>query len=294
MSANKLNSKATYSFIMFKVKTMRPEDFLFATELANSMNWNMAPEDFQFNSMLEPEGCLVIFDDSNPVGIATCISYGKVGWFGNLIVKEETRHKGVGSLLVKHAISFLEGKGVETIGLYAYPNLINFYGDLGFKADEEVGVLHTESINSSYHETLPKIRKRLFPTITEFDGECFGGDRTKLLASIILEKGNLYYYFPDGKEVVGYVAATVYQTMAWIGPLMCRKGNDVEAVELIRGILGKLEGRTAFAALPKKEKALINTLISAGFKEDFSVVRMYFGLSAARNCIYLAESIERG
>ncbi len=111
---------------MFKVKTMQPKDFLFATELANTMDWNMAPEDFQFNLMLEPEGCLILFDDSKPLGIATCISYGKVGWFGNLIVKEEARHRKAGSLLVKHAINYLQTKGVETIGLYAYPNLQNF------------------------------------------------------------------------------------------------------------------------------------------------------------------------
>ena len=111
---------------MFKVKPMQPKDFLFATELANTMDWNMAAEDFQFNAMLEPEGCLILFDDSKPLGIATCISYGKVGWFGNLIVKKEARHRGVGSLLVKHAIDYLRGKGVETIGLYAYPNLQKF------------------------------------------------------------------------------------------------------------------------------------------------------------------------
>ncbi len=89
---------------------MRPEDFLFATELANTMNWNMSPEDFQFNSMLEPDGCLVLFEDSKPLGIATCISFGKIGWFGNLIVKEEVRHKGAGSFLVKHAIVLFAGQ----------------------------------------------------------------------------------------------------------------------------------------------------------------------------------------
>ena len=72
---------------MLQVKQMRSEDFFFATELANTMDWNMAAEDFQFMAQLEPEGCLVLFDDSTPIGIATCINYGKVGWFGNLIVK---------------------------------------------------------------------------------------------------------------------------------------------------------------------------------------------------------------
>jgi hypothetical protein len=47
-------------------------------------------------------------------------------------------------------------------------------------------------------------------------------------------------------------------------------------------------------AIPKKEIALATTLYAAGFKEDFSVARMFNGPNAARNCIYLAESLERG
>ena len=117
---------------MFQIKLMHPEDFDFAIELANTMDWNMAIEDFQFMTSLEPDGCFVLFDDSKPIGIATSNSYGKVGWFGNLIVKEEYRGKGAGSQLVKHAIDYLHGKGVETIGLYAYPNLVEFYSQLGF------------------------------------------------------------------------------------------------------------------------------------------------------------------
>ena len=109
---------------------MRPEDFEFATQLANTMNWNMAPEDFEFNATLEPEGCLVAYDGSERIGIATCISFGSVGWFGNLIVDEKYRKKGVGSLLVKHAVNYLQGKGVKTIGLYAYPNLQAFLWQL--------------------------------------------------------------------------------------------------------------------------------------------------------------------
>ena len=144
---------------------MQPKDFLFAIELANTMDWNMASEDFQFNSMLEPKGCLVLFEDSKPLGIATCINYGKVGWFG--IVKEEVRHRGVGSLLVKHAINYLRGKSVETIGLYAYPKLLKFYGELGFKVDEEVVVFQTQSVSSLPQEMLPKIEKRQFSILGE-------------------------------------------------------------------------------------------------------------------------------
>ena len=210
---------------MFQVKPMRPQDFSFAVELANTMNWNMAPEDFAFAAQLEPGGCFVLFKDSKPMGIATCISYGKIGWFGNLIVKEEIRHEGAGSMLVEHAIDYLRGKGVKTIGLYAYPNLLGFYGKLGFKADEELAVFHASDLNFSSAETLPKIGKRQFPRVAKFDGECFGGDRTELLESIVLVEGNLGFYASKCDEVVGYVAATVYETMAWVGPLMCQQAK---------------------------------------------------------------------
>ncbi len=92
---------------MFQVRAMRVDDFPFAVQLANTMNWNMAEEDFEFMASLEPHGNFIALDDGKPIGIATCISFGTVGWFGNLIVKEQYRSKGVGSLLVKHASRLL-------------------------------------------------------------------------------------------------------------------------------------------------------------------------------------------
>jgi GNAT superfamily N-acetyltransferase len=273
---------------------MKPEDFAFATELANTMDWNMAIEDFQFMASLEPGGCFVLLDTSEPIGIATCNSYGKIGWFGNLIVKKEYRAKGAGSLLVKHAIDFLHSKGVETIGLYAYPNLIGFYSNLGFRYDVDFSVLKSPALKAIYGKALNSVGKKYFQKIAEFDCICFGGERRKLLESIILEKGNLSYYVSNDEEVIGYVAATVYKAMAWVGPLVCQEGKVDTAVALLKEVLSKLTGLCVYVALPKKEVALATILSTAGFKEDFSVVRMFFGSNAVRNCIYLAESLERG
>ena len=117
--------------------------------------------------------------------------------------------------------------------------------------------------------------------------QCFGGDRKKLLESIILEEGNLSYYVSKGNEVVGYVAATVYETMAWVGPLVCQEGNVDAAVTLLKAVLAKLTGKSVYVALPKKESALADTLSAAGFKEDFSVVRMFFGPNVCKKLYIL-------
>ena len=113
--------------------------------------------------------------------------------------------------------------------------------------------------------------------LEEFDSRCFGGDRKKLLESIILEKGNLSYYFSEKNEVVGYVAATVYETMAWVGPLVCQEGKVDGAVALLKAVLAKLTGKNVYLVLPKNESALSDMLFKAGFKEDFSVARMFLG-----------------
>ena len=279
---------------MFQVKPMRVSDFQFATKLANTMDWNMATEDFKFMTSLEPEGCFVAFHGEERVGISTTISFGKVGWFGNLIVKEKYRNMGVGSLLVQHALNYLKSRGVQTIGLYAYPNLIHFYGNLGFNLDEKFSVLHAETLGSLTSEALPSPRKRQIEAIEEFDSRCFGGNRKKLLESIILEEGNLSYFKSKGVEVVGYVAATVNEKMAWVGPLVCRENKVDAAVMLFKAVLADLTGKSVYTVLPKKEAALADMLFSVGFREDFSVSRMFLGQAVAKNCVYVAESLERG
>jgi predicted N-acetyltransferase YhbS len=279
---------------MFHVKQMSAADFPFATKLANTVEWNMALEDFEFMAALEPEGCFVVRQGSERIGIATSISFGNIGWFGNLIVKEKYRNKGVGSLLVKHAVNYLQSKDVKTIGLYSYPNLVHFYGNFGFEKDEDFSVLHAEALESLRDKTLPKIKTSQLRAIEEFDNRYFGGNRKKLLESIILEKNNLSYYKSEGTDIVGYVAATVYETMAWVGPLICKAGNLDAAVGLLKTVLAKLTSLSVFAVLPKKEIALADLLFRLGFKEDFFVSRMFLGQTTAKNCIYLAESLERG
>ena len=271
---------------------MSAEDFSFATQLANTTDWNMEESDFKFMTALEPQGCFVAFQDSERVGIATSISYGRLGWFGNLIVKNEYRGEGVGSLLVNYSLDYLRGKGVETVGLYAYSNLIGFYEKLGFKQDVDFSVMVNENLSCPLQDRLQRAKRRDIPALIEFDRQCFGADRQKLLSAILLESTNLCYLAFDGNEVTGYVAAKVYKEMAEVGPLMCKDADAAKV--LLETVLSHLQGSYVSVCLPKKEKSLIALFNDWGFKEDFNVLRMFLGSPIAMDCICIAESLERG
>ena len=271
---------------------MSAEDFSYATQLSNTADWNMSNEDFQLMVNLEPEGCFVAYQGSERLGIATCISYGKLGWFGNLIVAEPHRGKGVGAFLVKHALEYLRGNGVETVGLYAVSNLVGFYRKFGFRKDIEFTVLHKQSPTAASKVKLTRAKEQDVSALMALDVECFGADRRKLLNAIISKEGNLCYCLPNNGEIKGYVTAKVYAEMAEVGPLICK--DDGSAKMLLEAVMDRLQGLYVTICLPKKEISLINFLSGLGFEEDFSVPRMFLGSPSAMECVYVAESLERG
>jgi len=279
---------------MFHVEKIKTDDFPFAVQLANTMNWNMTVEDFKFMAKLEPKGCFVQFHGNERLGIVTTVSFEKAGWFGNFILKEDARGKGAGTLLLKHAIDYLKSNGAETIGLYSYPQLVKFYQRFGFEPDIDFSVLKGKAASPKTQETFRAVKKSDIPEIIDLDCKCFGANREKLLKPILLNTGIFCYLSTENNKITGYVAAKVYDKMAEVGPLICHANRQEEAALLLKNILSRLNGLDVFIYISKKEKSLCNMLCEMGFKEDFRVVRMFLGPAIAKNCIYAAESLERG
>ena len=279
---------------MFHVERMRREHFPIAVQLANTMDWNMAESDFEFNANLEPNGCVVLFQAADPIGIATCISYGTMGWFGNLAVKEEHRKAGAGTTLVKHALEYLTRKGVETVGLYAYNHLVGFYEKLGFKPHDDFVVLKGEPSTYKPEATVVKSSKKDIPALIDLDRRCFGWERKKLMELLLLAKGNFSYLSIHEGEIAGFAIAKVYGATVELGPVVCSPAHSDAAVDLLRTMLYILDNRNVYVYVPAEAERLLTTLLDGGFKEKFRVKRMFLGTPIAQSCVYLPESLERG
>jgi len=280
---------------MFHVEEMNSADFEFAVNLANTMSWGMTVEDFMFSVSLEPNGCFVAFDGSERVGIATTISYGSLGWFGNLVVTENYRKKGIGSLLISHSLNYLQKKGTKTVGLYAYDNLVDFYGKFGFEYDSEYFVLSASKIkHKEIATTHERINENNIGEIIEFDRKYFGASREKLLTSIINKKENFGILHEEGNKLRGYVMAKVSDQLVEVGPLVCEDDGEV-SLRLFNSVFSRFAGSSAFLCVSGAERRLYNTsFINAGFREEFKVGRMFLGSPIKQDRVYLVESLERG
>jgi N-acetylglutamate synthase-like GNAT family acetyltransferase len=282
---------------MFHVEKMQPQDYRFAEELTDTVDWGFVQEDFEFINRLEPEGCLVLCDDSERIGIATTIAYGKVGWFGNLIVTEQCRRRGGGAILVKHALNYLSSRDVTNVGLYAYLNRIPFYESLGFARNADYSVLSAEELASSRLQQrieVDEASKNELKDIIAFDSECFGYCREKLLAAIMSVPRNICYIGHGKNGIEGYVMAKVYKGFAEVGPLVCRGTKKNVELSLLEAVFCEIEGFTAALCVPKNENQILDYARKCGFMESFPVVRMFFNPLSDTDCTTIAESLERG
>ena len=279
---------------MFHIETMTPEDFDFAVQITDKMNWDLTPADFEFMIELEPDGCFILLEDSKKIGLATTVSFETIGWFGNLIVNESYRKRGAGSQLVRHSVEYLSRKLVRTVGLYAYMDRISFYERLGFRCDIEFKVLTGRGSSLPAKSASVLADKQDLQKIIEFDQSCFGASRRKLLEPILLDSDNFCLLSVERERIIGYVVAKVYRQMSEIGPLVCQKGREDVAINLLRSALSRLEGFEVSMYAPSGASTILDFLKKLGFAETFRVVRMFHGSPIVEDCIYMAESLERG
>lgn len=273
---------------------MSKRDFPFAVSATDKMGWGLSEQDFEFSLELEPEGCFVLFDDSERIGLATTVSFGTVTWFGNLVVSEDRRNRGAGSTLVNHALKYLRSRGVKTVGLYAYKERIHFYRRLGFRSDSEFLVLKGTGFASKPKAIARRVFEEDLDKIMDFDRSCFGASRRKMLAPIISDSDNVCYAVYEEGMVSGYAVAKVLDGMVELGPLLCLKGEEKLAVELLKTMLNELSGSEISLFAPVEQTSIISMLKKGGFRESSRVQRMFFGPPVVSDCVYLAESLERG
>lgn len=273
---------------------MKTEDFSFAVQLTNTMNWKMTVKDFEFMSIVEPYGCFVLYNDLKKIGVATCIVYDRRGWFGNLVVNKEFRNKGAGSFLLKKALTYLRSKGVQTIGLYSYPKMTDFYEKFGFRINDEFIIFQGTPSFCEDFEEVRKAEKKDFSKLLEFDFDCLGFNRNKTLDLIFSDKNNLVYFSVQNNLLNGYIVAKIHNQQAEIGPLVVKPNSKSTAVNLLSKVLFSLSDFDVFISVPKRNEDIIDLLVNAGLRKEASIVRMFLGPYINKDCLYLPESLERG
>jgi len=224
------------------VRILRDEDLDFAVGLTIAEGWNYTPIEIRRMLELDPEGSF-IYEDGEPLGFITCVTYGSTGVLGHLIVSQKARRKKIGDVLMKSAIDYMEGKGVDSILLYATAEGAKLYERYGFSVRDEVFCIHSrlaKGFAGKPSERCAVLEKRDLKEVASMDRELFGDDRTRLLEMLYKACPSMAFKLEREGRIQGYIFARPDHVGYNLGPWACLSGKSQDSEDLFRTALSAL------------------------------------------------------
>ena len=256
------------------IRTIKPLDFNFIIGLAALEDIRYSEKDLKRIVDFEPEGCFIALDGKQRLGIVTTITYGNVGWIGNLLVEKSTRRRGTGTKLVKEALEYMQKKDVKVPKLYCFPKRIPFYRRLGFKTEINVQVMVGKGKKNPFSE-VKQLSENALHAMLLLDKKIFGADRSRLLCRLHQEFPKNCFAAYYKKKLVGYIMANGSEDEYELGPWVCLpKYQNRYAKQLLRAGINSLDTKKIDLSTPLNNIMIENILVNYSFKKQGIAVRM--------------------
>ena len=210
------------------IRAMRHGDIAAGQRLREQAGWNQSDADWQRLLDWEPDGCFVGEVEGQVVASATTTTYGQdLAWIGMVLVDVEHRRQGIGRQLFRHALNYLDERGVRTIGLDATPLGKTLYDQMGFRdaylLERRRGTI--PDLTGTSRLVQPGELARPFqqddlPALAELDARAFGLDRTRVLQRLAADHPEGCFVVAAGGSALGYLFTRPGARARHIGPLV--------------------------------------------------------------------------
>lgn len=217
-------------------------------ELREEVGWSV--HDWALRAVLEPPNarCLAVVDGRDlVVGIGSGISYGRLGFVGNMIVDADHRRCGIGAAILQAVIQFLEERGTTRMELYATSEGRPLYARHGFDLTGASAMVRVPRGIASGNDamTLREAGRIAEAELFAYDAPRFGGDRSAVLRRALDDPHCPLVVARRHGDVVGY---------GWMRPDGERIGPLVaDTPEVAAAIIGD-----AFERMPRADELTLN------------------------------------
>jgi len=269
---------------MVTVRLWKPADIDYVADSVEQAKWGYTRRDIKRCWRYEPNGCFIAEINHKPVGHVFSINYGKMGWIGLLIVREEHRQKGIGLMLTQMAMEYLRNAGTHTIRLEAVEKAVPLYKRLGFV--EEFDSLRfnkqlkqSEGFKSDTKITIVGVDDENLEALARYDSKYFGANRLRVLQSLYKDYPQFCFVARKKHRIAGYIMGRKIQNAYQIGPWVCARENPQVAKDLLFTILSAIESKETEVRIgvPAPNKTGAKLMEKLGFKLVSKSIRMVWG-----------------
>lgn len=265
---------------MLRIRPLTAADIPLGLRLTSQAGWNQTAADWRRCLDLEPEGCFAAEMDGVFAGTTTTCTFGSVAWIALVLVDAAVRRRGIGGALVKHALAWLETRGVRSIWLDATPLGQPVYERLGFEPEFALCRFHGRPsavqphFDLAQHVDPASLDARHAAACSLLDRSIMGTDRTKLLVRLFADCPQHAHVVLHGGEVRGFIAARHGAQAVQVGPCL---GDRQAGPALLAGAWRALAGRMVFTDIPEANREAAQLAESAGLTVQRQLLRMRQG-----------------
>jgi len=199
---------------------MTRADLALGMRLKEQAGWNQTEADWLRQLDLQPAGCFVAEVDGVPRGTACTCVFGPVAWLATVLVDVEVRRQGIGTALVKHAVEYLDKRGIRTIRLDATPLGQSLYERLGFVSQYQLTRYEGLLPPAPPVDGVTALRPEQFTDVLRIDREVTATDRSKLLIRLFSEQPEAIRAVQQSGRVAGFMMARPGTHATQIGPCL--------------------------------------------------------------------------
>jgi hypothetical protein len=193
-----------------------------------------------------------------------------------VLVDAAVRGRGVGTALMRHALAYLDARGVRTVRLDATPLGQPIYEKLGFVADFKLaryaGVLPPASAAPGQVE--PAAAADL-ARVLRLDADVTRTARGAALMAIYAENEASFRVVRRGDEVIAFLGSRPGAKATQVGPWAAT--DEPAARLLLTDTCARLAGQSVFIDVPLPNGAAVTAVASTGLTPQRQLLRMTRG-----------------
>jgi ribosomal protein S18 acetylase RimI-like enzyme len=241
------------------IRALTRDDLVFASSLTVEEGWNYTPRELEIMLKIDPDGSF-IYEDEEPLGFATSVTYSRTGVIGHLIVSKKGRGRRIGDILLEATIEHMADMGARSMILYATHEAVRMYKRHGFEPQEEISCMHLHIDDSHRSRRSPlcmPMRKSDLPEVMAIDQEQFGDDRKDLIEVIYQEGPQHSFKIEKNGRVAGYIMGRHDHDGYDLGPWACTTGDPKDAEALFWTELSTFKDPTIYMGSFVKNRAAL-------------------------------------
>ena len=262
---------------MNSVRSFTNDDISLGMRLKAAANWNQTEADWQRLLELDPTGCFVGVCDGVDAATLTTTVFGRVAWIAMVLTDPEFRGRGLATTLMRHAMEYLESRGVQSMRLDATALGKPVYEKFGFRVVTEetrfYGSANPLDPSTVHFADVEAISAADIPAVASLDAAATGNDRCRLLEMVRRDWPAFAIGLRDGSRHAGFLMARQGSRATQLGP--CVSVDPSVGERLLAAGMTALHDAPIYIDVPTANKSAVDFVLRRGLAAE----RMFFRMT---------------